>query len=186
MKDTKERIVNAFNTLAVKMPFHMITTDRICDQAGICRATFYRHFPDKYAVMNYNFNLLLTQAEQTGTIRDLRDLFEILLIDGSARLSPISGLFNNKGMNSLHEYIYEYSYECAKNLYETGSLQGKERPFRFLTEKEQLQLRLFCHGVSQFYEDWIRGYYSLSAHEAAEAMYELLPEAIKGDLFPAA
>ncbi|MBR3178888.1 MAG: helix-turn-helix transcriptional regulator, partial [Clostridia bacterium] len=42
-----------------KAEFESLTVNDIVREAGISRATFYRHFRDKYDVMNFNYFRLL-------------------------------------------------------------------------------------------------------------------------------
>ena len=66
--DTKDRILSAFNQLASHRDFDAITVFQIAQKAGVSRATFYRHFKDKYDVMNYNYSSLLEKHIEQGKI----------------------------------------------------------------------------------------------------------------------
>ncbi|MFF2089262.1 TetR/AcrR family transcriptional regulator [Paenibacillus sp. NPDC058174] len=48
---TRQLIIDAFVLLLGKQDFHSITVSDISKQATINRATFYAHFPDKYALI---------------------------------------------------------------------------------------------------------------------------------------
>lgn len=181
--NTKEKVLKAFNELIRIQEFHTITVARIAECAHISKATFYRHFKDKYDVMNYNFTCLLRKNIEAGDLRTMKDLFRHLLDEGSEIWKPLVPLFSTEGTNSLHEFIYEYSFMSARNIYEYGSLYGEGEKLHSLNETEVIQLKIFCHGVARFFEDWVKGVYSLCSEEAAEAMYEMLPACLKGDLF---
>ena len=51
---TKQHITDCFNVLCRKYPLDKITINMIVEMAGVSKSTFYRHFLDKYDVMNYN------------------------------------------------------------------------------------------------------------------------------------
>lgn len=48
VKKTKEKLFRAFQTLLAENQFEEITIQEICSKAEIRRATFYKHFTDKY------------------------------------------------------------------------------------------------------------------------------------------
>ncbi len=48
VKKTKEKLFYAFQTLLAENQFEEITVQEICSKAEIRRATFYKHFTDKY------------------------------------------------------------------------------------------------------------------------------------------
>jgi AcrR family transcriptional regulator len=60
---TKAKLLSAFKELLCKKSFEDITVNEICDAADVRRATFYKHFPDKYAFLKY----------LVGTLRDSFD-----------------------------------------------------------------------------------------------------------------
>lgn len=50
---TKKSLVEAFIALMRKKKFEDITINNLCDEAMIRRTTFYRHFQDKYDLLDY-------------------------------------------------------------------------------------------------------------------------------------
>ena len=53
-----------------------------------------------------------------------------------------------------------------------------------LTPAEYLQYSFLCHGIPHLYESWIKGeYHGLTSEEAAKAIYDILPEPIRGNLW---
>jgi AcrR family transcriptional regulator len=45
---TKKALAEAFSTLLEQKPFDEITINELCEMAGVRRATFYKHYNDKY------------------------------------------------------------------------------------------------------------------------------------------
>lgn len=58
---TKKLIVDAFLALAKEKEFHSISIKDITNHATINRATFYRHFPDKYALLEEIVHQIMMQ-----------------------------------------------------------------------------------------------------------------------------
>ncbi len=48
VKKTKEKLFSAFRVLLSEKPFEEITIQEVCSRAEVRRATFYKHFTDKY------------------------------------------------------------------------------------------------------------------------------------------
>ena len=58
---TKNHITDCFNVLSRKYSLNKITVNMIIEAAGVSKSTFYRHFLDKYDVMNYNYKRALDE-----------------------------------------------------------------------------------------------------------------------------
>lgn len=180
--DTKKQILQAFNTIAAANDFQRISVDDIVRRAGVCRATFYRHFKDKYDVMNYNYTNLLNESLGHQKCRTMEDLFVLILEEGRRNWNKRSALFDTWGANSLSGYIQNYSYTVARNLYETGDPFGQGEKRHELNEKGRIHLRFFCAGAASFFEEWVRGKHRMSARQAAAIMYEMLPGEFRGNI----
>jgi AcrR family transcriptional regulator len=65
VKRTRKLIVDAFFSLMAEKSFHAISVQDIAERATVNRATFYLHFEDKYALMDWvvrdQFREALTQ-----------------------------------------------------------------------------------------------------------------------------
>ncbi len=53
VKKTKAKLLETFKNMLMENPFEDITVNEICNSADIRRATFYKHFDDKYAFLAY-------------------------------------------------------------------------------------------------------------------------------------
>jgi AcrR family transcriptional regulator len=53
VRRTRLLLVDAFNALLAKKDFEAISVQDIAEQATVNRATFYDHFPDKFALLDY-------------------------------------------------------------------------------------------------------------------------------------
>ncbi len=170
---TQKAIVEAFNTLIYKYDFEKISVDMIIREADISRSTFYRYFRDKYEVMNVNYKNLLDYYVSPKRCKNYRDLYYHLFKTAQESWKYLENAFSSTGINSFSNYIYEYSYEAALSITKTN------RGGRGFTPTEELQFDVFCYGVSEMYKHWIFGKYTISASEAADALYEMMPESLK-------
>ena len=173
---TRSDILNAFNALIETMDFDKITVGMIAEKAGVGRTTFYRYFQDKYDVMNYNYLRWLEEYLVSGELQTFEDFFNIMTAEGTEFFRHIRKIFDSTGANSFQNFMYEASLQVVNLVF---LKRGKT-----MSPEEYLQYSFLCHGIPHLYESWVKGeYQGLTSDEAAHAIYEILPEAVKGDLW---
>lgn len=59
---TRQLLLDAFGQLLTEKSFEDITVQDITERATVNRATFYAHFDDKYALLDYSTNEMIRQA----------------------------------------------------------------------------------------------------------------------------
>lgn len=70
----KYKLANAMKELLVHTPVDKITVKQIVDQCDVTRPTFYRHFKDKYDLINWYFDVLAQMSfKQMGISLTLRE-----------------------------------------------------------------------------------------------------------------
>lgn len=173
---TKRDIWLAFNRLIKTTDFDKVTVEQICREAEVGRTTFYRYFADKYEVMHYNYKFILDTYLSPAYINTLEDLYVYFLKASKPYWKPIISVFNQEGMDSLHRYIAEYSYDAMVKLF------GEKKVA--LTKEDHIQMRLYTEGCAYFYDSFIHGKYgNMTPEEGAHAIYGLLPEKFQGYLW---
>jgi AcrR family transcriptional regulator len=65
---TRSLILQAFERLLVEKGFHALSVQAIAERAGINRATFYAHFADKYALLDFSIQETFQQALEKRTL----------------------------------------------------------------------------------------------------------------------
>ncbi len=86
VRRTRKLLQQALTDLLAEKSFHSINVQDVVDRATVNRATFYAHFPDKYALLDYVvgewFRDELTRAELGSTpfnTANLRTLIDTVL-----------------------------------------------------------------------------------------------------------
>lgn len=171
MNHTESEIVHALNRLIARVEMDRITTQMIVEEAGVSRATFYRHFKDKYDVLNRNYKDLLDSCLRQS--RNYRELFFQLYTFARDEWSGFHRAFHTTGVNSFESFITEYSRSVVE------AITRQNRSGAGLTEAEALQLDVFCFGVSSMYRKWTHNEYSLSPEAAADALFALTPSTLR-------
>ena len=70
---TKDLLALSFKELIMKMPFEKITVKMITDGADVIRPTFYKHFQDKYEIIEYILEKEIKDKIQVLIENDMED-----------------------------------------------------------------------------------------------------------------
>lgn len=170
---TRDSIVEAFNRLIQQERFDDITVVGIAREAGVGKSTFYRYFKDRYDVMNYNYKRLLDDLLADANVTNYRDCYYNLYLSGQEVLSKVYGSFKSTGVNSFEQFIFEYSRDTVVRITKAN------RNGHGLSEEENLQLDVFCYGITYMYKNWIAGKYRLTADKAADLLFDMMPASLK-------
>ena len=68
VKRTRILILQSFSELLAEKGFESISVQDVTDKAEINRATFYKHFPDKYALLDYSISQMFRQEIEKRTL----------------------------------------------------------------------------------------------------------------------
>ena len=68
VKRTRSLILRAFESLLAEKGFESISVQDVTDKAEINRATFYAHFPDKFALLDYSISQMFLQMIEKRTL----------------------------------------------------------------------------------------------------------------------
>jgi AcrR family transcriptional regulator len=68
VKRTRQLLEQAFLNVVVEKGFQSVSVQDITEKAGVNRATFYAHFPDKYALLDYSVRQGFRQEIEKRTL----------------------------------------------------------------------------------------------------------------------
>lgn len=158
--------VNTLDKLSVK---------DICKACNISRQTFYRHFPDKYSIVNWHFDLLsedtLKQIGRTLTWYQAHvKLFTYFYNERTVYTRAYS-----KDYNALDRYAYR---QASKIFIETLTEYKKINP----TQKLLFQADAAALLCSILSSKWIFGGMKETPDEIATLLDAVLPQELKSIL----
>ncbi len=117
---TKQRIWVAFNDLLLsKNSFNKITVALIIKKSGVAKSTFYRHFRDKFDVLNYNSMALADKIIGQCVCTCWKDFLLCMFQGISKDLLYYKKAFRTYGQNDHSDFLYTYSFSIVERCYLT-------------------------------------------------------------------
>ena len=119
---TKEKLVNVFCSMLETRKFEDLTVNEICNEAGVRRATFYKHFTDKYDFLRYfvskkraDFDARVNYSKNSGAeveyyIEYVRGVVGFL----SENEKIISNALDSALLHAIVEIVKEQNYVDTK------------------------------------------------------------------------
>lgn len=129
--------------------FDKITINDICVKTGISRQTFYRHFKDKYDLLNWVFDIILNNSfDQMGEGKSLYDaLYRKLSYIKDEQLFFTQG-FKLDTQNNLKDHDYELILAFYRNLIRNKTNHPLDVNLDFA-------LQMYCQGSVYMTVQWL-------------------------------
>ena len=159
--------VSSFKEIKKYIDKYVLGEDK---EAHVSTSSFYRHYKDKYDVMNDNYKRILDQYMHSSQNHNYEDVF-INLFNMSKELHYLKNAFDYTGINSLGDFIYQYSYNTFIEMCKIKNIQFED--------KDLLLLDVFCGGASIMYQHYILGKFDLSPQQAGKILYQMFPDVFK-------
>lgn len=129
--------------------FEKVRVGDICEQSGVSRQTFYRHFKDKYDLLNWYFGVILNNSfkhmGQGSTLHEA--LVKKLTYIKEERLF-FTQAFKYDEQNNLKDHDYELIYSFYKNKLTQTTNQLLPSNIDFI-------LQMYCQGSVFMTLQWL-------------------------------
>lgn len=112
---TKNLLALSFKELIMKMPFEKITVKMITDGADVIRPTFYKHFQDKYEIIEYILKKEIKDKIRVLIENDMEDDLLRLLFTCLLKTKNFMTLFD-EGPNSFDHLMFQFIYDTLLRL----------------------------------------------------------------------
>ena len=114
---TKNLLALSFKELIMKMPFEKITVKMITDGADVIRPTFYKHFQDKYEIIEYILKKEIKDKIRVLIENDMEDdLLRLLFTCLSKDKEFYKRLYLIEGPNSFDHLMFQFIYDTLLRL----------------------------------------------------------------------
>ena len=155
---TKYRLAESMKECMKTTPVEEITVRQICEICGVTRQTFYRNFLDKYDLINWYFDKLLTKSfEHMGRGTTVFDSLEKKFTYIQKEKAFFSAAFRYDKQNSLREHDFDL----------------------ILAFYENLLLEMYCQGSITMTVKWVLTGMDLTPSEFAALLVRAMPEDLK-------
>lgn len=174
---TKELLADCFKELMMTTPFDKITIKMITDRAGLIRPTFYKHFQDKYEVLEWIFQ----QDVASNVDLLINNHMEIDAVVMLCRCLGKNKKFYKRaykmepGPNSFDQILTRYVYQTFLKLGERFSVKTVKK-IPSLTP--QMMATYYTYGLVYVIRDWITSDLDITAEELAESYQYLLSHSV--------
>lgn len=171
--NTDELLADALKRCMRKAPLEKITVKDITDACGVSRQTFYRHFQDKQALVNWYFEVILEESfRHMGKGKTIYEALVNKFTYIQKEKLFFTAAFKNDEQNNLRDHDFElilafYSNRIKENI-------GKELP-----ETLQFQLEMYCQGSIYMTTKWLFQGAKLSPQSLAKQLTDAMPEEVK-------
>lgn len=170
---TKYRLAESMKQLVKKKRIDAITVAEIIQLADVSRPTFYRHFRDKYDLVNWFFQKLCDRSfMQMGVsltiTKALNRKFEFL----RGEKDFFAAAFSCRSQNNL----MDYDYHCIYQFYSDFIKKGGEADF---TPEIRFLLEMYCHGSIIMTAQWAVSGMTTPPDKMAAFLVEALPPKLR-------
>ena len=172
----KYRLAAAMKKCMERMPVEKVTVKEIVEECGTTRQTFYRHFLDKYDLINWYFDKILSESfKHMGTgetvyeslVRKFRFIeHERLFFDAAFRYDD---------QNSLRDHDYRKIHAFYTNMIECRTKEPLGSELNFILE-------MYCRGSVYMTTRWVSGEIEYTPEEMAKCLVEAMP-AVLAEVF---
>lgn len=169
----KRRIWESFYELSATIPFNKLTVEKIVAHCGISKATFYRHFRDKYDVLNYNSLGITKRYFNMKQCGSWHEFFILMFREIEKDMDYYRKAFRTSGQNAHSRFLYEYTYGIVKDCYLKSNRQQELAP------KEHYVISHYCHGCVDTLEEWLADTRGVSGSQMAALFFDAMPECMK-------
>lgn len=177
-KGAKWKLAASIKKLMDSNSLEHITVKDIVKDAEVSRQTFYRHFIDKYDLVNWYFDILAGECfDQMGVSHTMREglIYKFDFIRKEKRF--FIQAFKSSDYNSIKQHDYNYILEFYTNII-------TRRTGATLSDDIQFLLELYCHGSISMTVDWAVKGMKKSSKDLADCLIDALPVKIAQLLLP--
>lgn len=172
--NSKIIFANALRDLLKEKTFENVTIENILQKSGMSRSTFYRHFHDKYSLMNWIYEAIADEIilENPGSIQSKNILVQCFQYI-KANENYFSQIIRFHGQNSFTEFFYSH----AQNTTEERISKAIEK--NSLSNELLFSIKFYCGGLALIVTEWLKSGLNESPEELAQLVYDNIPQPVK-------
>lgn len=162
-----DALIEAFYQLLEEKTFEDITVNELCDHAKTRRATFYKHFSDKYDFFQFMLrqlrNDMMQEAKERAAVDTPQEYLHMFVDIGLSFVEK-----HRKFLLSVKDSA------VAGQMMQTITDQGfREQHFEYLLEDE-LAVQFLVGGLNQCVRWWLDNIHTVTKEEMQSQLYRLV------------
>ena len=155
----KDFLAESLVVLMKEKPFEKITIKQICDRTGVIRATFYNHFEDKYAALDYVCGMMLCEKRQALIAAgEMESYIRSLCIEIYDHAGFFRKAFQVQGQNDFDTMFLTHAGRGIR------AILDQEGRWEGAYDSEELSL-YYANAFMYLCKDWLRRGCGMSAQE---------------------
>ena len=172
-EETLFLFAKAIKSLIKKQPLDKITVTDIVSTAGKTRQTFYRHFQDKYDLVNWYFEKLVLKSfeemNQGGTLQEALNL-------KFAFIEQEHAFFKEAFKSNDYNNLIHYDFCCIYDFYKEYIHQNTGKT---LSSDIDFLLKMYCRGSVDMTVEWVLNDMPISKEDIVTYLIEAIPDKLK-------
>ena len=172
-EETLLLFAKAIKSLIKTQPLDKITETDIVFQAGKTRQTFYRHFQDKYDLVNWYFEKLVLKSfeemRQGGSLQEALNLKFAFIEQEHAFFKEA---FKSNDYNNLIHYDFCCIYDFYKKFIYKKTGKDLSKDIDFL-------LNMYCRGSVDMTVDWVLNDMPIKKEEIVQYLMDAIPDKLE-------
>lgn len=172
-EETLLPFAKAIKSLIKTQPLDKITVTDIVFQAGKTRQTFYRHFQDKYDLVNWYFEKLVLKSfeemRQGGSLQEALNLKFAFIEQEHAFFKEA---FKSNDYNNLIHYDFCCIYDFYKKFIYKKTGKDLSKDIDFL-------LNMYCRGSVDMTVDWVLNDMPIKKEEIVQYLMDAIPDKLE-------
>lgn len=172
-EETLFLFAKAIKTLIKKQPLDKITVTDIVSTAGKTRQTFYRHFQDKYDLVNWYFEkLVLKSFEEMNQGGSLQEALNLKFAFIEQEHAFFKEAFKSNDYNNLIHYDFCCIYDFYKKFIYKKTGKDLSKDIDFL-------LNMYCRGSVDMTVDWVLNDMPIKKEEIVQYLMDAIPDKLE-------
>lgn len=172
-EETLLLFAKAIKSLIKTQPLDKITVTDIVFQAGKTRQTFYRHFQDKYDLVNWYFEKLVLKSfeemRQGGSLQEALNLKFAFIEQEHAFFKEA---FKSNDYNNLIHCDFCCIYDFYKKFIYKKTGKDLSKDIDFL-------LNMYCRGSVDMTVDWVLNDMPIKKEEIVQYLMDAIPDKLE-------
>ena len=172
-EETLFLFAKAIKSLIKKQPLDKITVTDIVSTAGKTRQTFYRHFQDKYDLVNWYFEkLVLKSFEEMNQGGSLQEALNLKFAFIEQEHAFFKEAFKSNDYNNLIHYDFCCIYDFYKKFIYKKTGKDLSKDIDFL-------LNMYCRGSVDMTVDWVLNDMPIKKEEIVQYLMDAIPSKLE-------